>query len=574
MSSPINFFNKDDPLINRPNRRERPSQAPETTSGKDFVNYLDSDSKRKKETGNREQVSTRRTQGRQPPKPTDKKMAKMTRSFEEMDALDADVAEKDEMTEPAHVKGDPFEERVSAFYRQEEPTSDAGSEDFDWFSQGSSGDEDLMVAFTEENEEAMDETSTLAESGPIYTPEQSPTPPKQAPNLLTGLTNLLARQHTESSSPTDHTEHSPTVTKETPSLFDLSATNRPPAKKTTTTHSNPIAKKEPLAPTKSITEQPEDIEEEPTFTPNKEIESSKTALSIPTKSYTEQPLSPLHKLAKEDEPIQAPFAPLTPTPLKKQQPIAELPPPQTPAPVKTQPLVAESTEPNAPLTPVPVKKQQPIAESSIPQRRRLEGNPLTDKLDIKQDRRLERKASRSSENSDVEASRQFAAQASYPAHMQNVNVNAPTPVANIQDPASHAAHIQELIDQITENAHTVKLNGDTDTFFEINSPNSVFNGARITLSTSDTAVGQFNVTIENLTQLAKNLVEMHGHQESLRTAFETKGLTLHNIFATTGSLPKEISGAQSSSNESFQNRQNQDREGESRNRERRQGQQK
>lgn len=66
--------------------------------------------------------------------------------------------------------------------------------------------------------------------------------------------------------------------------------------------------------------------------------------------------------------------------------------------------------------------------------------------------------------------------------------------------------IQEVIDQIVEKVYTVKQTGDTEVIVDLKGS---FAGSRLTVTESDSARGQFNITIDNLTGPNQALIEAH-----------------------------------------------------------------
>lgn len=66
--------------------------------------------------------------------------------------------------------------------------------------------------------------------------------------------------------------------------------------------------------------------------------------------------------------------------------------------------------------------------------------------------------------------------------------------------------IQEVIDQIVEKVYTVKQTGDTETVVDLKGS---FAGSRLIVTESDSARGQFNITIDNLTGPNQALIEAH-----------------------------------------------------------------
>ncbi len=460
MTSPINFFNRDDSLIEKPNRRDRPRQdLPDNK--KDFKKYLQRD-------GNKEEVESQSRSAEKSPK---KSVAekKESKPIHEEDSLDAGLEEDSPISDREQI-----EERFSNFYRKKSD-SESDSDQSDFLS-GGSEELPIIEATIESVDVEKEETPTL---------------------FGNPLPGILTRHHEE-----------PLQSKKPSlSLFDLSAN--------TPANSRVSGKKVGRQTDQALTSA-----KQPTNLPD------------PVQQQEEMPA---------EEIVQSNQMPNDSTRIKK--------------------LVAD--------TPIP----------SHPQRRTIENRAVTPESrvvasesgEIESDRRLRRKGAQpkhEGREGDIDSARQFAAQSSFvvdkkdPVALSDTSIQQPLP-------SSDAADIQELIDQINDKLYTVTVNGETDTSFTINSPNSLFHGAHIILSTSDSAPGQFNVTIEQLSQLAKNLVDMHAHQESLRAAFETKGLTLHNIFATTGTLKEDFPRVQQTQ-DSFQD-QSSDERGESRNRQGRQG---
>ncbi len=100
---------------------------------------------------------------------------------------------------------------------------------------------------------------------------------------------------------------------------------------------------------------------------------------------------------------------------------------------------------------------------------------------------------------------------------------------------TNATDMQELVDQIVAKIYTLKVEGKMDTVITLKNP-PIFEGANLTITTYNSAKGQFNLTFENLTQAAKNLIDMAQNQNSLRNALEQKGYMVHIVVASTTTL--------------------------------------
>lgn len=106
------------------------------------------------------------------------------------------------------------------------------------------------------------------------------------------------------------------------------------------------------------------------------------------------------------------------------------------------------------------------------------------------------------------------------------NVEAPAP------PRTVSANIQEIVDQIIANLYTLSRDGKTETLVTLKHP-PLFDGANLVIKAFDSAKGEFNISFENLTQAAKQILDARDSQNSLRLALEDKGFVVHIITATT-----------------------------------------
>ena len=107
-----------------------------------------------------------------------------------------------------------------------------------------------------------------------------------------------------------------------------------------------------------------------------------------------------------------------------------------------------------------------------------------------------------------------------------------TPEARSVDQSAMVAKIQEIVDQIVDKIYTLSVDGRTDTTITLRHP-PMFEGVNIVITEYDTAKGEFNIKFENLTQAAKEIIDLRENQDVLRLGIEQKGLTVHIITATT-----------------------------------------
>lgn len=103
---------------------------------------------------------------------------------------------------------------------------------------------------------------------------------------------------------------------------------------------------------------------------------------------------------------------------------------------------------------------------------------------------------------------------------------------DVAKPVLSTTNIQDIINQLVAKVEELKNGGQTETTVTLRNP-PMFAGANIVLSEFDSAKGQFNISFENLTQEAKNMLDLRSNQQSLMLALEQKGYTVQMITTTT-----------------------------------------
>jgi len=99
--------------------------------------------------------------------------------------------------------------------------------------------------------------------------------------------------------------------------------------------------------------------------------------------------------------------------------------------------------------------------------------------------------------------------------------------------------MQEMVQQIAKEMQSIKTGTQTETLITLKSE-GLFAGARVAISSFETAKGEFNITFENLTQEAQALLLTKS--ELLRDALQQKGFVIHMITPTTQEIhPSPIS---------------------------------
>jgi len=105
-------------------------------------------------------------------------------------------------------------------------------------------------------------------------------------------------------------------------------------------------------------------------------------------------------------------------------------------------------------------------------------------------------------------------------------------ISTTTTPAEVKTNLQSLINQMIEKVSEMTLSGKTDTSITLKNP-PIFEGANIILTSFDSAKGEFNIAFENLTQTAKNILDLKANKDSLVLALEQKGYTVHIVTTTT-----------------------------------------
>jgi hypothetical protein len=109
--------------------------------------------------------------------------------------------------------------------------------------------------------------------------------------------------------------------------------------------------------------------------------------------------------------------------------------------------------------------------------------------------------------------------------VQNANITVDKPIVP-------TINIQEIIDQLVDKVVQMETNNSTDTVITLKRP-PILAGADLVVTGFDSAKGEFNITFQNLTQAAKNLLDMRVNQQSLLDALHQKGYAVHIITNTT-----------------------------------------
>jgi len=106
------------------------------------------------------------------------------------------------------------------------------------------------------------------------------------------------------------------------------------------------------------------------------------------------------------------------------------------------------------------------------------------------------------------------------------------PVEAKEKPAPISPQIQEIVDKLIDKLYTVSTEGRTDMTIVLKHP-PLMKGANIVITEFESAKGEFNIKFENLSNAAKDLIDLHENQESLKLALAQKGYMVHIITTNT-----------------------------------------
>lgn len=107
----------------------------------------------------------------------------------------------------------------------------------------------------------------------------------------------------------------------------------------------------------------------------------------------------------------------------------------------------------------------------------------------------------------------------------NADLKSDKPIAPVRP-------IQELINEMVKEVQSMEKDGRTDTTVTLKYP-PIFEGAQLVVTSFNSARGEFNISFENLTQAAQQLISMQQNKESLLSALEQKGYHVHIVTAST-----------------------------------------
>jgi hypothetical protein len=107
-----------------------------------------------------------------------------------------------------------------------------------------------------------------------------------------------------------------------------------------------------------------------------------------------------------------------------------------------------------------------------------------------------------------------------------------TEKAQEQQEVTRSATIKDLVNQIVDRIQVMRRENQTSTMITLRDP-PLLEGATITLTTSDHAKREFNISFANLSPDAKLFLDRKLNEDSLTQSLERKGLVVHMLTTTT-----------------------------------------
>ena len=113
-----------------------------------------------------------------------------------------------------------------------------------------------------------------------------------------------------------------------------------------------------------------------------------------------------------------------------------------------------------------------------------------------------------------------------------INTNIVSETKAVERPAPVSQSMQELINHVVKTMYTIENKGSTDIIITLQYP-PLFKDANLVVTAYDSARGQFNISFENLTQAAKQVLDIADNRQALMLALEQKGYALQIVQTTT-----------------------------------------
>jgi hypothetical protein len=110
--------------------------------------------------------------------------------------------------------------------------------------------------------------------------------------------------------------------------------------------------------------------------------------------------------------------------------------------------------------------------------------------------------------------------------------------------SASTTHLEEMVDQIAKEVYILEQKGGTETVIPLK---GAFDGSRLIITEYDSAHGEMNITVDNLTATAQQLLE--ARKNVLMDQLSHKNIHVHIFLASTAIEPTHIAFEQSQSRE-------------------------
>lgn len=97
---------------------------------------------------------------------------------------------------------------------------------------------------------------------------------------------------------------------------------------------------------------------------------------------------------------------------------------------------------------------------------------------------------------------------------------------------SRVSELQAIVDRLVKSIQQLEVAGKTDTVIELKDQ-GVFSGSRITITEFNSSKKQLNITIDNLTQQSKMLIDLPENRTALLHVLSERGYTIQMMVTTT-----------------------------------------
>ena len=120
------------------------------------------------------------------------------------------------------------------------------------------------------------------------------------------------------------------------------------------------------------------------------------------------------------------------------------------------------------------------------------------------------------------------------------------------DSSLKTTDLNEIVSQVVDQIKILdNQSGQTDISIKLKYP-PIFEGATVTISQFESAHGEYNITFSDLSNTAKNILDLRQNQLALKSNLEEKGFAVHIVITTEQTLDVDGSGSPTNSDHNQQ----------------------